>query len=112
LPAPAIDARRVAGLVVTDGARRASLSHVDRSLSGPKLDARFGETFREHRERYPEPPQVQRRPGGPEIPPLPGTSRRERAAELIERVTATRATFTEADVKRTAFHEPDSLALA
>jgi Relaxase/Mobilisation nuclease domain len=49
-------AERGAGLVVTDGSRRASLSHVDRNLSGPKLAARFGETFREHRQRHPEPP--------------------------------------------------------
>ncbi|HEV3459966.1 MAG TPA: AAA family ATPase [Thermoanaerobaculia bacterium] len=105
-------AERGSGLVVTDGSRRASLSRVDRNLSGPKLAARFGETFREHRERYPEPPQIQRRADGREIAPLEGATQSERAAALIERVTSTRATFTKADVQRAAFHEPDSRALA
>ena len=105
-------AERGSGLVVTDGSRRASLSHVDRTLSGPKLAARFGETFREHRENNPEPPQVQRRAGGREIEPLAGGTLRERAEALIDRVSSTRATFTRADIERAAFHEPDSQALA
>ena len=105
-------AERGSGLVVTDGSRRASLSHVDRNLSGPKLAARFGETFREHRERYPEPPQVKRQLGGREIPELAGTTRSERAEALIDRLTATRATFTRADIERAAFYEKDSQALA
>jgi len=49
-------AARGSGVVVTDGIRRAALSHVDRSLSGPQLAERFGETFREYRARHPEPP--------------------------------------------------------
>ncbi len=105
-------AERGSGLVVTDGSRRVSLSKVDRNLSGPKLAARFGETFREHRERHPEPPQVQRQAGAREREPLAGATRGERAAALIDRLTATRATFTEADVQRAAFHERDSHALA
>jgi len=105
-------AERGSGLVVTDGSRRCSLSRVDRSLSGPKLAARFSETFREHRERNPEPPQIQRRADGREIAPLEGATPSARTRALIERVTATRATFTEADVQRAAFHEPDGYALA
>ena len=106
-------AERGSGLVVTDGSRRASLSKVDRNLSAPKLAARFGETFREHREQNPEPPQVQRRPaGGREIEPLEGATTRERAEALLDRVSSTRATFTKADIERAAFHEPDSQALA
>jgi Ti-type conjugative transfer relaxase TraA len=105
-------AERGSGLVVTDGSRRASLSHVDRNLSGPKLAARFGETFREHRERHPEPPQVVRQAGGREIPELAGATPRERAEALVERITSTRATFTEADVERAAFFERDSHSLA
>jgi Ti-type conjugative transfer relaxase TraA len=105
-------AERGSGLVVTDGSRRASLSHVDRNLSGPKLAARFGETFREHRERHPEPPQVQRQAGGREVPELAGATRRERAEALVERITSTRATFTKADVERAAFFERDSHSLA
>jgi MobA/VirD2-like, nuclease domain/TraI-like middle domain len=105
-------AARGSGLVVTDGSRRASLSHVDRNLSGPKLAARFGETFREHREKNPEPPRVERRAGGREIEPLAGATLRERAEALIDRVSSTRATFTRADIERAAFHEPDSQALA
>jgi Ti-type conjugative transfer relaxase TraA len=105
-------AERGSGLVVTDGSRRVSLSKVDRSLSGPKLAARFGETFREHRERHPEPPQVLRQAGDRELPPLAGETTAERAAALVDRVTATRATFTKADIERAAFHEPDSRAIA
>ena len=52
-------AERGSGVVVTDGVRRASLSHVDRDLSGPKLAQRFGETFREYRARDPEAPAIQ-----------------------------------------------------
>jgi Ti-type conjugative transfer relaxase TraA len=105
-------AERGSGLVVTDGSRHVSLSKVDRNLSGPKLAARFDETFREHRERHPEPPQVQRQVGDRELPPLAGTTQAERAAALVDRVTATRATFTQADVQRAAFHERDSRAIA
>jgi len=105
-------AERGSGLVVTDGSRRASLSHVDRNLSGPKLAARFDETFREHRERHPEPPQVVRQAGGREVPELAGATRRERAEALVERITSTRATFTQADVERAAFFERDSHSLA
>src|SRR6202166_518256 len=105
-------AERGSGLVVTDGSRRVSLSKVDRNLSGPKLAARFGETFREHRERHPEPPQVQRQAGDRELPPLGGATTAERAAALVDRMTATRATFTKADVQRAAFHERDSRAIA
>jgi hypothetical protein len=103
-------AARGAGLVVTDGIRRASLSHVDRNLSGPKLAARYGETFREYRARHPEPPTVQR-VSGREVEPLTGKTLHQRAEALLERVTATRATFTKADIERAAFHEPRSLAL-
>ena len=105
-------AERGSGLVVTDGSRHVSLSKVDRNLSGPKLAARFDETFRDHRERHPEPPQVQRQAGDRELPPLVGTTPDERAAALVDRVTATRATFTQADVQRAAFHERDSRAIA
>jgi len=105
-------AERGSGLVVTDGHRRVSLSKVDRNLSGPKLAARFDETFRQHRERHPEPPQVLRQAGDREIPPLAGETPAERAAALVDRITATRATFTKADVQRAAFHERDSRAIA
>jgi hypothetical protein len=104
-------AERGSGVIVTDGNRRASFSHVDRTLSGPKLAERFGETFREYRAHHPEPPPVQAPPGRATAEHLPGTHLAERAAALIERVSATRATFTEADVKRAAFHQPDSAAL-
>jgi hypothetical protein len=105
-------AERGSGLVVTDGRRRTSLSQVDRNLSGPKLAARFGETFREHRERHPEPPQVQVRAGDREVAPLPGRTLHERAEALLDRLGSTRATFTRADIERAAFHEPDSHELA
>jgi len=102
-------AARGAGLVITDGQRRASLSHVERSLSGPALARRFGETFRAHRERHPDPPAV--RTAGPRGQPLPGATLGERAAALVERVSATRATFTAADLERAAFFQPQSASL-
>src|SRR5258708_6085660 len=102
-------AARGAGLVVSDGLRRASLSHVARGLSGPALARRFGETFRAHRERHPDPPAV--RTAGPRGEPLPGATLAERATALIERVSATRATFTADDLKRAAFFQPESASL-
>ncbi len=101
-------AARGSGLLVSDGARATSLSRVDRSLSGPKLADRFGETFRAHRLAHPEPPAV-RVPGHAAFRPA-GTLER-RAAVLLDRVTETRATFTEADLRRAAFHQPQPAAL-
>jgi Ti-type conjugative transfer relaxase TraA len=102
-------AARTSGLLVTDGSRFASLSHVDRSLSGPKLARRFGETFDEHRQAHPEPPTVLE-PGHAFHRP-PGGSLEYRAAELLDRLTETRATFTAADLHRAVFYQPDSVAL-
>ena len=102
-------ASRGSGVLVTDGLRSASLSHVDRALSGPKLADRFGETLREHRQAHPEPPTVAA-PGRTPLQ-LPGESLDERAAALVERLTGTRATFTAADLHRGAFHQPESVAL-
>jgi Ti-type conjugative transfer relaxase TraA len=103
-------AERGSGVVVTDGSRRVSLSHVDRNWSGPKLAQRFGETFRAHRERNPEPPEVHPR-AGQAVESLPGATLRERAAHLVERVGATRATWTQVDLERAAFFQPASKAL-
>ncbi len=102
-------AARGSGLVVTDGSRAVSLSRVDRSLSGPKLAERFGSTFRDHRLQEPEPPTpaaVHR-----SVVPLPGETLEARAAALVGRLTETRATFTETDLRRAAFHHPESVAL-
>ncbi|HEY0784175.1 MAG TPA: AAA family ATPase, partial [Thermoanaerobaculia bacterium] len=104
-------ASRGSGVVVSDGTRRVSLSHVERELSGPKLAARFGETFRDYREREPEPPTIQAPPGKAAGQPLPGERLAERAAALLDRITETRATFTESDLKRAAFYQRDSAAL-
>jgi Ti-type conjugative transfer relaxase TraA len=103
-------AARSSGLLVTDGSRFASLSRVDRSLSGPKLARRFGETFDEHRQAHPEPPTVLA-PGHAFHRP-PGGSLERRAAQLLDRLTETRATFTEADLHRAVFYQPESVALA
>ncbi len=103
-------AERGSGVVATDGQRKASLSAVDRTLSGPQLAKRFGETFQEHRERYPELPQVAP-PTGRAVAPLAGGSVEERAEDLLARVSATRATFTRADVERAAFYQAESSAL-
>jgi AAA domain len=89
--------------------RFASLSRVDRSLSGQKLARRFGETFDEHRQAHPEPPTVLA-PGHAFHRP-PGGSLEHRAADLLDRLTETRATFTAADLRRTVFYQTDSVAL-
>src|SRR5579864_699816 len=102
-------ATRRSGLLVTDGSRFASLSHVDRSLSGPKLARRFGETFDEHRQAQPEPPTVLA--PGHSVSQRPGGSLEHRAAELLDRLTETRAAFTEADLRHAVFYQPESVAL-
>jgi len=102
-------AARSSGLLVTDGSRFASLSRVDQSLSGPKLARRFGETFDEHRQAHPEPPTVLA--PGQAFRRQPGGSLEQRAAELLNRLTETRATFSEADLRRAVFYQPDSVAL-
>ncbi|HXO42373.1 MAG TPA: AAA family ATPase, partial [Thermoanaerobaculia bacterium] len=102
-------AARAGGLLVTDGSRFASLSHVDPSLSGPKLARRFGETFHDHRQAHAEPPAVLA-PGQAHVP-RSYDSLEQRAAALLDGVTATRATFTESDLRRAAFYEPESVAL-
>jgi len=102
-------AARSSGLLVTDGSRFASLSRVDRSLSGPNA-RRFGETFDEHRQAHPEPPTVL--VPGQAFYQRPSGSLEQRAAELLDRLTETRATFTAADLRRAVFYQPDSVALA
>jgi hypothetical protein len=106
-----LEPARETGLVVTDGRRFASLSHVDESLSGPKLARRFGASFRDHRQEHPEPPTV-RAPDGVGAPAsLPGASLDERAAALLAGLTAANATFTSVDLHRAAFYQQDSVAL-
>jgi hypothetical protein len=102
-------AARAGGLLVTDGSRFASLSRVERSLSGPKLARRFGETFDDYRQAHPEPPAVLA--PGQVYAPRPDDSLEQRAAVLLDRVTATRATFAESDLRRAAFYQPESVAL-
>jgi hypothetical protein len=98
------------GLVVTDGERQASLSRIDRTLSGPRLAARFGETYREYLERN-EPlaaavPQGRPGAGPPTLLPI-----QQRAEVLVERLAATSATFTRSDLHRAAFYDPERPAL-
>jgi hypothetical protein len=102
-------ATRHAGLLITDGSRLAALSRVDPVLSGPRLARRFGETFDDHRRAHPEPPAV-REPERATLPE-PGASLEDRAAELLDRLARSHATFAEADLHRAAFHQPDSLDL-
>jgi len=101
---------RHSGLVVTDGSGYEALSRVDASLSGPKLALRFDETFHEHRQAHPEPPAIP--PPRPRAAtPPPGASLEQRAATLIDRLTGTFATFTEGDLRRAAFYQPEPGAL-
>ncbi|HXO41545.1 MAG TPA: relaxase/mobilization nuclease domain-containing protein, partial [Thermoanaerobaculia bacterium] len=102
-------ATRHAGLLISDGSHLAALSRVDPVISGPRLARRFGETFDDHRRAHPEPPAVQE----PEraTVPEPGDSLEDRAAELLDRLTRSHATFTEADLRRAAFYQPDGIDL-
>jgi Ti-type conjugative transfer relaxase TraA len=102
-------ATRHAGLLITDGSRFAALSRVDRTISGPKLAQRFGETFEDHRRAHPDPPAVQE-PGRTGAPP-PGATLEHRAADLLDRITRTSATFTETDLRRATSYQPDSVDL-
>jgi Ti-type conjugative transfer relaxase TraA len=102
-------AARSSGLLVTDGSRFASLSRVDRSLSGPKLARRFGENFDEHRQVHPEPPTVLA--PGRTVSQRPGGSLERRAEALLDGLTGTRATFTAADLRQAVFYQPESVAL-
>ena len=104
-----VAAARAGGLLLTDGSRFASLSHVEPPLSGPQLARRFGETFHDHRRAHPEPPAVLA-PGQVYVP-RSGDTLEQRAAALLDGVTATRATFTESDLHRAAFYQPESVAL-
>jgi len=97
------------GLTIVAGSAFTSLIRVDRSLSGPRLARRFGETFEEHRRAHPEPPAVASPPREPA--PRPADSLEHRAAALLDRIAATSATFTAADLRRAAFYQPDSIAL-
>jgi len=102
-------ATRHAGLLVTDGARLAALSRVDPAISGPKLARRFGATFDDHRRSHPEPPAGLE--PAPATSSQPGDTLEHRAADLLDRLTRTRATFTEADLHRAAFDQPDGADL-
>jgi len=102
-------AARSSGLLVTDGSRFASLSGVDRSLSGPKLAQRFGDTFDDYRRAHPEPPTVLA--PGRTFCPRPVGSLEHRAAMLLDRLAETSATFTAADLHRAVFYQPESIAL-
>jgi Ti-type conjugative transfer relaxase TraA len=102
-------ATRHAGLLVTDGSRFAALSRVDPAISGPKLAERFGETFDDHRRAHPDSPAV--REPEPANLPRPGDSLEDRAAELLDRLTRTRATFTETDLRRATSYQQDSIDL-
>lgn len=104
-----LEPARESGLMITDGRRAASLSHVDGSLSGPKLARRFGETYRDHRSEHSERPAVSAPEGTPAPPPGAGLD--QRAAALLAGLTAADATFTEAHLRATAFYQPDCSAL-
>ena len=43
-----LEPARRGGVIVTDGHERAGVARIDRSLSGPRLADRYGETFREY----------------------------------------------------------------
>jgi len=103
-------ATRHAGLLITDGSGFAALSRVDPAISGPKLAQRFGETFDDHRRAHPDPPAVQEPQRA--TMPRPGDSVEHRAEELLDRLSRTRATFAEADLRRAACDQPDSIDLA
>ena len=98
-------ARRGGGINVSDGRQRAGLARVDRSLSGPRLAQRYGESLREYRRRHPERPALQRGFERPDVTPreIPPAVR---AQNLIRQLTAQRATWTETDLRRLSDRDP------
>ncbi|MCP4051985.1 MAG: hypothetical protein GY739_02775, partial [Mesoflavibacter sp.] len=103
-PAP-----RGGGVNVTDGEERAGLARIDRTLSGPRLADRYGETLREYRKRHPDPPKLERTFERPDVtPPLPIETRAE---NLIRHLTSQRATWSERDLRRLSDRDRDGDAL-
>ncbi len=102
-------AKRGRGVNVTDGEEQAGLARVDRTLSGPRLADRYGETFREYRKRCPDSPKLERRFERPDVtPPLPIETRAE---NLVRHLAAQRATWTERDLRRLSDRDRDADAL-
>ena len=83
---------------------------MDRSLSGPRLAERFGETLRNHRKLHPVHPDLVRTffpQQAPELPPA------EAAKAILSEVSSKQATFTFDELKRlTRSHSRSKKALA
>ncbi len=98
-------AKRGGGVNVTDGRRRSGVARLDRSLSGPRLAERFGETLRQHRHSHPTHPDLARSFGdgaGQEAPASePGTS-------LLDQLASKHATFTFEQLRTLANRRPDA----
>ncbi len=102
-------AKRGGGVNVSDGRERAGIARIDRSLSGPRLARRFGETLRQYRKRHPDRPRLERPFGRPLTESdLPIEARAE---NLVRHLAAQRATWTEEDVRRLSDRDLDGDAL-
>ncbi len=102
-------AKRGGGINVSDGHERAGVARIDRSLSGPRLTDRFGETLRQYRQRYPDRPTLERPFERPDVtPPL---SLKLRAENLVRHLAAQRATWSEEDLRRLSDRDLDGDAL-
>lgn len=99
-------AKRGGGVNVTDGRERAGVARVDRSLSGPRLAERYGETLREYLAREPERPALERKFGRLDV--TPALPPEVRAQNLIRHLAAERATWTESDLRRLSARDPDA----
>ncbi len=98
-------ARRGGGVNVSDGYERAGLSRVDRSLSGPRLTNRYGESLRHYRERHPDRPKLERPFERPDVtPPL---SLEARAEDLVRHLAAQHATWSTYDLRRLSDRDLD-----
>ncbi len=98
-------AKRGGGVNVTDGHERAGVARIDRTLSGPRLAKRYGETFRAYRARRPDRPALERAFERPDVaPPLP---LEVRAQNMVRHLSSKRATWSEKDVRRLSDRDRD-----
>ncbi len=102
-------ARRGGGVNVTDGKERAGLARVDRSLSGPRLADRYGETCREYLKRHPDRPKLERAFERPDV--TPALPLEVRAENLVRHLANQHATWSEQDLRRLSDRDLDGDAL-
>ena len=103
-------AKRGGGINVSDGHEHAGVARIDRTLSGPRLADRFGESLREYRARHPDRPALERAFERPDVTPR-HLSPERRAENLVDHLATQRATWSETDLRRLSDRDPDTDAV-